>query len=320
VAVPLLSLWLLPRELRALRWIAEQPLLTPAHIAELTHDNLSGTSATLRRLEQAGLAAWDLPARHELPRLRRYFLTPGGLRLLAQRAGLAPTDYARATGSIAGLLVARPESETHGERRFPRKAVLGGRRLEWLQRYLAHTCAVQEVFLGFVRAARMAQAQGRDHALELWQGDWACARRYTDRGLWHTLRPDALGRYRFGDERLTFFVEIDRGTCTLRRHLRAKLAAYLAYRDSGGWAHGVRAELVFPTVLVVTTAEGRLRHLLDLAAAVVTARLTRPLALLVATAEDLAARGPLGPIWRDAVQHPPRRLYPAVENRGGAAQ
>jgi hypothetical protein len=106
-------------------------------------------------------------------------------------------------------------------------------------------------------------------------------------------------------------VEIDRGTCTLRLHLRAKLAAYVAYRDSGAWAHGVRAELVFPTVLVVTTGEGRLRHFLDLAVAVATTRLTRPLALLVATAEDLTARGPLGAIWRSAAHLPPRHLFSA---------
>jgi hypothetical protein len=312
--VSLLSLGLHPRELRALLWIAVQPLLTAAIIAELTSDQLRGTATTLRRLERAGLVAWDLPARYELPRLRHYFLTPGGLRLLARRAGLAPTDYARATGSIAGLLVARSGQEDRGDRRFPHKAVLGGHRLAWLQRYLPHTCAVQEVFLGFVRAARAAQAQGLDHELEVWQGDWACARRHIDDGVWRTLRPDALARYRAGAQVLTCFVEIDRGTCTLRRHLWAKLVSYVAYRDSGAWAHGARAMSIFPTVLVVTTAEGRLRHLLELAGEITTARLARPLSLLVATAEDLATEGPLGPIWRKAPRLPPQELFAAGDD------
>src|SRR5262249_36128825 len=69
------------------------------------------------------------------------------------------------------------------------------------------------------------------------------------------------------------------------------------------------------TLLVVTTTQGRVRHVLDLAIAVASAHLTRPLALLVTTAEDLATRGPLGPIWRDAVQAPPHALYSFVEYR-----
>jgi hypothetical protein len=236
--VSLLSLRLRSRDVLALHWLATQPLLTAAHIAELAHASAQGTSNTLRRLERTGLVAWDLPVRHELPHLRRYFLTPDGLQFLAQRSGLTSSEYARWTGSIAGLLVSRPHGEAQADRPFPRKGVLSGRRLAWLQRYLQHTCAVQEVFLGFVRAARAAQADGVSHTLEVWQGDWACARRYTDDGVFRTLRPDAYGCYRIDEEFLTFFVEVDRGTCTLRRGLGAKLAAYVAYRDSGAWAHG----------------------------------------------------------------------------------
>ena len=128
-----------------------------------------------------------------------------------------------------------------------------------------------------------------------------------------TLRPDAYGRYRVGRRALAFFLEIDRGTSGLRS-FAAKLVAYAAYRDSGLHARDpTRGEGAFPLLLVVTTGEERLRHILDLRLTVARARFTRPLVVWVATAEDLATHGPLGPIWRESTRRPPLWFHEAAE-------
>jgi hypothetical protein len=187
---------------------------------------------------------------------------------------------------------------------------VGSYRLAYCRRYAEHTQEVQAVFVGFVCAARAAANAGRVHALEAWQFEWAALRRYPHDGRWQTLRPDAYGRYRVGRRVRAFFLEIDRGTSGLSA-LAAKFAGYCAYRDSGLYARDpARGALVFPVLLVVTTGEERLRHILASARAVAAERLIRPLVVWVATAADLAAHGPLGPIWRNAVQHPARTLSP----------
>jgi hypothetical protein len=167
---------------------------------------------------------------------------------------------------------------------------------------------VQAVFVGFVSAARAAADAGHDHALEAWQFEWAAVRRFPHDGRWQTLRPDAYGRYRVGRQVLAFFLEIDRGTSGLRA-LESKFAGYCAYRDSGLYARDpAHGALAFPVILVVTTGEERLRHILESVRAVAAEHLTRPLAVWVATAADLAAHGPLGRIWRETARHPARTL------------
>lgn len=189
----------------------------------------------------------------------------------------------------------RPASDT-GSGRFPRKGLLQGRHLAWLQRYLEHTCAVQEVFLSFVRATRQARGQGREHELEVWRGEWAAAQHYLWQGAWRNVRPDAALVYRVGARARPFFLEVDRGTCTLG-DLQAKLDAYADYAESGAW---LRTYPAFPTILMVTTGEARLRNILALNERIATTRLCRPLPLLVTTTADLCHRGPLAGIWRES--------------------
>jgi hypothetical protein len=187
---------------------------------------------------------------------------------------------------------------------------VGSYRLAYCRRYAEHTQEVQAVFVGFVCAAHAAANAGRDHVLEAWQFEWAALRRYPHDGRWQTLRPDAYGRYRVARCVLAFFLEIDRGTSGLSA-LASKFAAYCAYRDSGLYARDpAHGALAFPALLLVTTGEERLRHILESARAVAAGCLTRPLVVWVATAADLGAQGPLGPIWRDAVHYPARALFP----------
>jgi hypothetical protein len=198
------------------------------------------------------------------------------------------------------------------------RATHAGNRLAYYLRYAEHTAAVQEVFVSFICAARTAVTMGSDHALDVWQGEWAALRRYPYQGQWHTLRPDAYGRYHAGATALTFFLEVDRGTCGLR-DLAAKLAAYCAYRDFDRFTcEPVDGGATFPALLVVTTSDERLRNILVLARSVADDRTTSPLMVWGTTAPDLVAHGPLGPIWHDPAQHPPHRLWPdAVDNTKG---
>jgi len=299
----LVSLALRPREVCALQQIATQPLLLAAHLAELTGATALGISRTLTTLERHGLIDWDLPTLHAVPTNRRYFCTPPGLHLLAARVGLSPATYADYTGSVAGELVARATTlQTAGP--FPRKGRLAGTRLVWLQRYLEHTVGLQEVYLAFVRAAQAHT----DHALDLWRGEWALAHHFEYSGAWHTLRPDAAGVYRAGSETLSFYLEFDRGTAVLG-DIYEKLDTYRAYRASGLYTRDrALCPLHFPTLLVLTTGEERLRNILDLVDEVAQETLTLPLIVRVATARDLAHHGPLGAIWRASAAWPPTPL------------
>jgi len=299
----LVSLALRPREVRTLQQIATQPLLLAAHLAELTGATALGISRTLTTLERHGLIAWDLPTLHAVPTNRRYFCTPTGLHLLTARVGLSPAIYADRTGSVAGELVARATTLQNAGP-FPHKGRLAGTRLVWLQRYLEHTVGLQEVYLAFVRAAQAHT----DHALDLWRGEWALAHHFEYSGAWHTLRPDAAGVYRAGAETLSFYLEFDRGTATLG-DVYEKLDTYRAYRASGLYTRDrALSPLHFPTLLVLTTGEERLRNILDLVDEVAQATLTLPLVVRVATARDLAQHGPLGAIWRASAAWPPTPL------------
>jgi len=302
--VALLSLALTTRELRALAWIAVQPLLLSAQVAELARASPRQTQVTLQALLDYGLIVWDLPTRHDVLQQRRYFLTPQGLRLLAARAGLGPQDYLRYSGAIAGSVGDQMPASDTGSGRFPRKGLLQGRHLAWLQRYLEHTCAVQEVLLGFVRAARQTRGQGQEHELEVWRGEWAAAQHYPWQGAWRNVRPDAALVYHMGVRAHSFFLEVDRGTCTLG-DLQAKLDAYADYAESGAW---LRTYQSFPTILMVTTGEARLRNILALNERIATTRLCRPLPLLVTTTADLCHRGPLAGIWRESSREAARGL------------
>ena len=301
----LVSLALWPREERALRWIGLQPLCRARELAELTQDSPRRMGRTLTRLLSLRLIEGDLTGSRAIPAWRRYILTFSGLRLLAAGAGLAPGAYLHYTGSSAAARETRPAGAGGGEQRSAEaRGRRRGRYLAWMARYAEHTAGMQALYLQFVRAARES---GGAHALDEWRGEWACARRFAHDGAWQLLRPDAMGRYRAGTEELSFFVELDRGTYGARA-LGAKLAAYSAYRASRAWAQG---SLTFPTVLVVTTGEGRLRTILARNLQVAAARLARPLELLVTTREALDRHGLHGPIWRAAVSLPPRSLFPA---------
>jgi len=325
----LIALALRPADQRLLHCLGLVPLAAHETLATLTGDGVWPTSSprrgwatprSLSRLLQWGLCDHDLPGHVAAQAYRRYFLTPRGLAVLAVTAGVSPVAYSQLTGAIAGSRLPAPRQDRGRPRQAdpqPRDVRLGSYQLAYYRRYAEHTESVQAVFIAFVQAARAALEAGEDHALETWRFEWAALRRYPHNERRRTPRPDAYGRYRVGGQALAFFLEIDRGTSGLR-DWASKLVAYGAYRDSGlhsrDPAHG---EPAYPLLLVVTTGEERLRHILALGPQVATARLTRPLDMWVTTAADLAAQGPLGPIWRAAAWRPPHPLWPDASGGAG---
>jgi len=294
-ALTLLCLALPPDAGAVLRLVARAPFLDAAQIAVLLDDEGHSWAPLLRDLCARGLCR-RLPVRPLLVPARDVFvLTWPGLRLLALQAGAPPRAYRRATGALA--LPHRPDG--------------AGGRMAGLARLSAHTRLIQEIHVSWVQDIRRAatNAGGAGGPVELvWQGEWACAQRFWGDGVWRILYPDALVRLTWAGETTTFFLEVDRGTYAARL-LAPKLAAYQAYRASGAWR---AVAPVFPTVLAVTSGEGRLRALLDHATRVADAALTTPLPLLVATLEDARAHGALGPIWRAAPSMPPGLLLEQV--------
>lgn len=180
----------------------------------------------------------------------------------------------------------------------------------------AHTLATNDVGLAFVTAARA-------HGHECSPADWdhEVAYRIADRPVAgpgsDLLVVDAVLNYTLrwpeGDELLTRFVEVDRGTETVAR-LAAKLRAYAALYEhvprppSGqpgsrlaGWHHH---HLVFPRILVVLTGLTRDRlvrrreTLLELCRHDQRLlRLDGRLHVSVTTLDELTDRGPFAPIF-----------------------
>jgi len=106
-----------------------------------------------------------------------------------------------------------------------------------------------------------------------------------------TLRPDAYGELAWPGGRLSFYVEVDRGTTQAWR-LGRKLALYERYR--------LRADASPFAVLLVLQGMERAADIISVYR-VARGRAWEPGALDMrsTTARALALSGPLAPIWRD---------------------
>jgi hypothetical protein len=213
----------------------------------------------------------------ELARLGLLELTREGLRLLAAQLGL-PLGAAVRHHGLAGGGPASPIGS--------RAALLA---------HLSHTLGADAVF---ARIACAACTQRGGGALVEWRSAAACAH--------GRLRPDGYGLVRLGQQQHGFFLEFDRGSMRAAR-LRAKFLAYHRYRAS---AHATRAYDGVPIVLVVTTGPGPEQRV---AQALRSADVGQATALpaLVTTLRffDATTDGPLGPIWRTAVDAARRRAW-----------
>ena len=165
--------------------------------------------------------------------------------------------------------------------------------------FVRHSLSCAELACALVSAARSNDG----HACEpgWWQGERTSRASFRFRGRKLAVCPDGYTRYQAATQLHHLFVEVDRATGTLAR-LAAKIDRYQDYARSGAWEERYP---VFPKLLLTTTSERRLQALL--------ARVEPPaeFVLLCADAAELAARGPLAPIWRQPGAPAPRSLLEA---------
>lgn len=284
-----LALAIPPRATTALEVIGCFPLLRAPQIAEVCACPAARTRETL-----ALLAAHDLvdPQECGKERVGRYVLTERGLRLLAARAGVPVATYREAYG----MLEDRELGVRHG--------------LDFAAANLAHTTALQEVFLSFVRAAR---AQGGRLS---WRGEWACVRTFEREGKQHLLRPDAEAEYADGAQHLHIIVELDRSTSPLG-DIAAQLTRYHWYAQTlmdatlPGRHHSNQPRVL--VAFVATKSDARAQNIIVTANTVALVEGRNVLDVRATSLRRLVRRGALGRIWRRNGEARLTALFP--ENR-----
>jgi len=163
--------------------------------------------------------------------------------------------------------------------------------LDILHRRLEHTIGIYGFFASFCQKARQERAQGHEHRLLWWETGAVCERRYRDHDRWHNLRPDAIGEYQVGEQRVRFWLEWDRATMGTR-DLVAKFRTYAHYMTSSEWFRELAG---LPLLLMVTPGKEQEMWI---------ARIATPLladapglVIQTTTATRLADQGPLAAIW-----------------------
>lgn len=153
---------------------------------------------------------------HVLKRLvESRVLIPFERRVGAPRGGSDVTSYALDSG---GLQLMRMRANAEGRDRPVRRQRLPG------ERFVAHTLAVSELYVGLVERSRTGR-----FALEDFQAESVAAVR---NGLGGWLKPDAFVKLRLGDTHDYWWVEVDLATESLPT-LRNKLLAYVDFVERG---------------------------------------------------------------------------------------
>ncbi len=258
---------------RLLDLVGRHPFLPPDRLAAIFGWQVSWLRRRRNRLIAFGLMRLVEPGEigDRAGSLELVELTLAGLEVVAAQQGLSLMRAVRFNGLAGG----GPDSP------------IGVRRA--LLKNLAHTLAVDGIFVSLIRTAKRFSAAGWDDALLEWRNAAAGSRGH--------LRPDGYGVYRHQGRSVGFFLELDRGTMNRRDYLR-KFAAYHRYHGTGRFARDYQG---FPTILVVTTtntAEERIARAARLAA--IGRQATLPLLLTCRWRLDDPSNpeGLLGPIWR----------------------
>ncbi len=206
---------------------------------------------------------------------QRWRLSGQGLRLVA------------ATHHVSMQSIATSAEPTGDDE----EVTLVQRGLDVLLRHVEHTVGVYSFFASLCRAARQEQAMGREHRLLWWETGLVCERRYRDHDHWHNLRPDAMGEYQAGEQRVRFWLEWDRATMGTR-DLVNKFSTYAHYAASREW---YREPGGLPLLLVVAPAKAQEMRIARIAS--VFLKDTPALAIATTTATRLVEQGPLAAIW-----------------------
>ena len=207
--------------------------------------------------------------------VKRYVLSPRGLRLLAAARGMTPLAYGRARHWPVGY------TKIHGER-------VVALRIKRLLLSWDHTQLANAFFLGLRRLAERQWAMGRNHRLLIWDS-WECRRWYHGSKGKRLILPDGGGVYQIGQEAYEFWLEIDRESHLTGQHeraLRRKFERFYLYRQQPDSLHGRS----MPRILLVTQQIGRAARASDLIMSLARERGEPPLSVYITTVDDIWLR------------------------------
>ena len=291
-------------------------------LKELRHAQLEGKLAKADepvahvKLMRRMLTLEDELAEPETNRtsVKRYVLSPRGLRLLAAARGMSPLAYGRARHWPVACV--QMEGERVVDLRIKRLL------LSW-----DHTQLANEFFLGLRRLAERQWAMGRNHRLLIWDS-WESRRWYHGPNGKRLILPDGGGVYQIGEEAYEFWLEIDRGgdmAAPHRQALRRKFERFYLYRQRPDSLHGRS----MPRILLVARQIGRAQAIRDIIMSLARERGEPPLCVYITTLDDIWLRsereedGTLVP-HRQAPEgpgRPPRkRMWPGLKAWRRAAQ
>ena len=267
----LLPVRLRPAEKRALDVLADWPWITALGVRELLGVSQARVSQLLTALE-----GFDLATRVSAAG-RRLVLSERGLALLARR-DRAAVGAARKRWSAAPQDAARPLTWHN----------VTGARSRQLLRNVVHTAAVH----AFI-ATLAVQARGEGWELAQLDPPHRASRYFAFGHTRRAVHPDAFGVLRRGPTTWAFFLEWER-RAVRPVTMAARLAPYLRYYASTRPTddHGAP-----PAVLIVAHDELAASHFLRVAQAEMD-RSQVSVPLWIASEQALAARGPLGQVWR----------------------
>ncbi len=291
----LLGLRLTARLWKLLFLLLNHPLLSIAELASLLHLEVRSVQCFVYELHTLGCLE---SVRTEMG--RRWRLSGRGLRLVAA-----------ATHCSIRNLVVFPETEDASSDIVQRGQA-------WLLRHIQHTAGIYGFFAALSQAAEQERLKGQgEHALRWWETGATCERRYGVQDRWYNLRPDALAEYQWGEQRVRFWLEWDRGTMNVR-DLAIKFTSYAQYITSREWA---RERSVLPMLLCVAPDMAQEKRILRVAQAMLAK--TSGLLMRTTVVPYLAREGPLAAIWLHGLPpslepvghvHPMRR--PLFDTRG----
>ncbi len=218
----------------------------------------------------------ELAERHTTPTsVKRYVLSPRGLRLLAAARGMTPLAYGRARHWPVGY------AEVEGER-------VVALRIKRLLLSWDHTQLANEFFLGLRRLSERQWAMGRNHRLLIWDS-WECRRWYHGPNGKRLVLPDGGGIYQIGEEAYEFWLEVDRESHLTGQHeraLRRKFERFYLYRQRPDSLHGRS----MPRILLVTKQIGRAARVSDSIMSLARERGEPPLSVYITTQDDIWLR------------------------------
>ncbi|MCE7009919.1 replication-relaxation family protein [Kibdelosporangium philippinense] len=192
-----LAFRLTPRDRWIIRMLHEHRVLTSHQITALAFPSFRSGRMRLRELYQWSVVDRFQPYISVGTAPMHYVLAPAGAAVLAAEDGIDVKELGYRHDRALGV--------AHSLR-------------------LAHTVGVNEWFTALIERARHDQ-----HAtVPAWWSETRCAKHFGD-----LIKPDAYGRWRYGDHESEFFLEYDFGTETLSK-LAGKLTGYAALAESTG--------------------------------------------------------------------------------------